>query len=80
MGCEQRDVLAGKEVEKHIAMAKKRGRDSNEVAELLKDLLITHLGIAGLPQQAIRAIVGCDINRVNRIVKHLKSARKKEPA
>jgi hypothetical protein len=48
-----------------------------EVAELLKDILIVQLGTAGVPQQNIRSIVGCDINRVNRIVKFLKSKSQK---
>lgn len=34
----------------------------------LMDLLITQLGLAGVPQQAIRKILGCDINRVSRIL------------
>lgn len=55
-----------------------RSTDSSLLAELMRDLLITQLGIAGVPQQSIRQIVGCDINRVNRIVKHLKSARRKD--
>ncbi len=61
-------------------MATRRRGSSNadEVGEILKDLLITQLGIAGVPQQSIRRIVGCDINRVNRIVKHLKIAKRKE--
>jgi hypothetical protein len=63
-----------------MAITKRRPGGSNDVIELLRDLLITQLGIAGLPQPTIRQIVGCDINRVNRIVKHLKSARKKKPA
>jgi hypothetical protein len=54
---------------------KKRG---DEVAELLKDILITQLGIARVPQQTIRAIVGCEIGRVNRIVKHLKPKPQKD--
>ena len=41
------------------------------VAELMKDLLITQLGCAGVPQTQIRKIVGCNMNRVNRIVKHI---------
>ena len=50
------------------------------VAELLKDILIVQLGAAGVPQQSIRGIVGCDINRVSRIVKFLKSkSRKTKP-
>lgn len=61
-------------------MATKRRRSGNadEVAETLKDLLITQLGIAGVSQQSIRQIVGCDMNRVSRIVKHLKAAKRKE--
>ena len=59
-------------------MTKGRKRSPIELAELLKDLLIVQLGIAGVPQLAIRQIVGCDMHRVNRIVGHLKSARKKE--
>jgi len=59
-------------------MAKKRRRDRDDVPGLLMDLLITQLGVAGVQQQAIRQILGCDINRVSRILKHLKSARRSE--
>lgn len=59
-------------------MAKKRRPQQDDIAELLRDLLITHLALAGVRQQAIRKILGCDINRVSRIHKHLKSARKKD--
>lgn len=45
--------------------------DNRQVSELLKDLLITSLGTAGVKQAEIRKIVGCSINRVNRIVKHM---------
>ena len=51
-------------------------KSNDETTELLKDLLITQLGLAGVPQQSIRNIVGCDINRVNRIVRHLKQKAK----
>lgn len=51
--------------------------NSKETNELLKDLLIVQLGLAGVPQQKIRAIVGCDIRRVNRIVRFI-SSRKPE--
>ncbi len=44
--------------------------------EILRDLLITQLGLAGVPQAAIRDIVGCDIKRVNEIVRYIKSAKK----
>jgi hypothetical protein len=60
-------------------VAKTHAGGLNEIAELLKDLLIAQLGIAGVPQQRIRQILGCDMNRVSRIVRHLKSARRKEP-
>jgi hypothetical protein len=61
------------------SMAKSRVNGPNEIAELLKDLLITQLGAAGVRQQAIRQVVGCSMTRVNRIVRHLKLIRKKEP-
>jgi len=47
-------------------------QDTNEATDLLKDILIVQLGVAGVPQQTIREIIGCDINRVSRIVKRLK--------
>ena len=53
-------------------------RGADGAVEVLKDILITQLGLAGVPQQNIRRIVGCSINRVNAIVKHLKSSRSNE--
>ena len=54
-------------------MIKKRNKkEFDSSAELLRDLLITELGKAGVPQLEIRKIVGCDIHRVSRIVKHIK--------
>ena len=57
-------------------MAPKRTRSRKEqndqVAALLKDLLIVELGKAGVPQLEIRKIVGGDIHRVNHIVKYIK--------
>jgi hypothetical protein len=35
--------------------------------------LIVDLALAGLAQHQIRAIVGVDMNRITRIVKHLRS-------
>jgi hypothetical protein len=52
-------------------MAKSKSGENDRLVELLKDLLITELGRAGVPPHAIREIVGCDMNRVSRIVKHL---------
>jgi len=57
-------------------MAKKAKRNAEDVASLLTDLLITQLAAAGVQQQTIREILGCDINRVSRITKHIKAARK----
>jgi len=61
-------------------MIKKRDGSGNagDVAEILKDLLITQLGMAGVAQKSIRQIVGCSMKRVNRIVKHLKGAKRKD--
>jgi hypothetical protein len=51
--------------------AKKVGEDSG-TAELLRDMLIVQLGLAGVPQDKIRVIAQCGTDRVTRIVKHLK--------
>lgn len=62
-----------------VSAMPKKGRASattDETVELLKDLLIVQLGLAGIPQQSIRAIIGCDIVRVNKVVRHLKSKLK----
>jgi hypothetical protein len=50
--------------------------DNAETADLLRDLLITSLGAAGVKQHDIRQIVGCDMNRVSRIVKHIERGRR----
>ena len=57
-------------------MAKKPKRNANDVESLLTDILITQLATSGVQQQTIRTILGCDINRVSRITKHIKAARK----
>lgn len=51
-------------------MNKEKPGSKEQTLEILKDLLITELGRAGVPQAEIRKIVGCDIHRVSRIVKH----------
>jgi len=58
--------------------ARRSKGDTDEAVEVLKDVLITQLGLAGVPQQSIRKIVGCSIARVNDIVKHFKSAKRAE--
>lgn len=53
-------------------MARKRtGRASEEQVELLRKILIVQLGLAGVRQTTVRAIVGGDIRRVNEVMKHL---------
>jgi hypothetical protein len=49
----------------------KAEQNNGEIEELLRDLLITSLGAAGVKQLEIRKIVGCNMNRVSRIVKHI---------
>ena len=50
--------------------------NENKTDELLKDLMIVELGLAGVGQLQIRQIVGVDIHRVSRIVKHFKKLNK----
>lgn len=56
-------------------MAKKKVTvgESDRTAELLRDLIIIQLGLAGVGQKEIRSIVGADMNRINRIVKMVRS-------
>lgn len=59
--------------------AKEKSSDGN--TELIRTLIIVQLGLAGISQQSIRSIAGCDMNRVNKILKQLnlkKKAQKKE--
>lgn len=51
----------------------KPDQNSNaEVQELLRDLLITSRGTAGVKPRAIRMIAKCDMNKVSRITKHIR--------
>ncbi len=43
--------------------------------DILRDLMIIQLALAGVPGAKIREIVGVSMDRVTRIVKHLKNAR-----
>ena len=45
----------------------------DELTELTRAILITQLGLAGVPQQSIRAIAKCDMKRVTEIMKLLKA-------
>ena len=46
------------------------------VEDLLRDLLIVNLSVAGLTQNQIREVVGGDIYRVNRIAKFINKKTK----
>jgi hypothetical protein len=53
-------------------MKKARDKEQNGmIEELLRNLLITSLSVAGVKGKEIRRIVGCDMNKVSRIVKHV---------
>lgn len=51
-------------------LVKKLGHE--RTADLVRDLIIIQLGLAGVGQKEIREIVGTDINHINRIVKLLR--------
>ena len=60
-------------------MAKrKHATKEEEIAELLRDLLIVQLGLAKVRQTDIRYIAGCSINRVNDVLKHLPKGNTKD--
>jgi hypothetical protein len=50
--------------------------DSLKIEHLLRDLLITSLAGVGVKGGDIRKIVGCDMNRVTRIVAHIPQEKK----
>jgi hypothetical protein len=50
--------------------------NNEQVADLLRDLLIATLSAAGVKQGPIREIVRCDRRQVTRITKHILKARK----
>ncbi len=47
--------------------------------ELLRDMFIADLAIAGVPQLEIAKVVRVNLNRVNRIAKFLKKGKKGNP-
>lgn len=53
------------------------GKSGDEAIELLRTMLIVQLGLAGIGQREIRAVAGCDINRVNKTLRALKLKRGK---
>ncbi len=50
--------------------------DGVKIEYLLRDLLITTLASSGVKSTDIRKIVGCDMNRVTRIVTHIPEEKK----
>ena len=54
-------------------MEAKQKESTDELIELTRTLLITQLGLAGIPQRSIRAIAKCDMNRVSEVMKHVSS-------
>lgn len=57
-------------------MTKNKVKKEQPLEDLIRDLMIIQLGLAGLGQREIREIVGVDIYRVSRIVKHFKKVTK----
>jgi len=55
-------------------MAKGKQQKQQTVEELLQDMMIVQLALAGVAQHQIREIVSVDMHRVSRIAKHLKKA------
>lgn len=54
---------------------KKPKKEKRSTEDLLQDLMIIQLGLAGISQHQIREIVGVDMHRVTRIVRHFKAQR-----
>ena len=61
-------------------MMRSAQKKESAVEDLLRDLMIIQLGLAGLTQHQIREIVGVDMLRVNRILKHFKKNNRKSDA
>ena len=50
-------------------------KDDSKVEELLRDLIIVQLALAGIPGHDIRDVAGVDMNRVTKILKAVKKSR-----
>ncbi len=61
---------------KENCMPKRKINSSDESTELIRTLVIVQLGLAGIPRQNIRSIVGCDMNRVTKILKQIDTKKK----
>jgi len=58
-------------------MAKSKQSPRPATEEILRDMFIVQLALAGLTQHQIRETVGVDMNRVARIVKYIKRSADK---
>jgi hypothetical protein len=58
-------------------LAKQNATKEQMTTELLRDLFILQLGLAKVPQDKIRKIAGCGINRVNDILKHIPKSNRR---
>ncbi|MGH9547142.1 MAG: hypothetical protein ACRD23_18195 [Terriglobales bacterium] len=56
---------------KQRSTAQKLTSAEEEMVELLRNLLIVQLGAVKVPQDKIRKIASCGINRVNDVLKHV---------
>ncbi len=56
-------------------MAKTRKSKQQPIEELLRDMMIVQLALAGVGQHQIRQIAGVDIHRVSRIAKLIKKPK-----
>lgn len=56
-------------------MSNSKQKKSETAEDLLRDLMIVQLGLAGLNQHQIREIVGVDMHRVTRILRHFKKIK-----
>jgi len=54
----------------------KSSNGDSETPELLRDLLITQLSIAGLSNDAIQEIAKCNRTRIADIAKHVRAAQR----
>jgi hypothetical protein len=53
-------------------------RQKDDATELLRDILIVQLGMAGIGRESIRKIARCDNNRVAKVLQLLNTGKRKE--
>ena len=59
-----------------MAKRSKRKKKADSTENLIRNLMIVQMGLAGVGQREIRAVVGGSIDDVNSIVKHLKKSKR----